>query len=106
MRGDSDTHSKVEALIATAQLDLPVRVDDFIFSVNMDTSGSGIEYLGHDDFGIYDYPAAEEWARECSWEADIHYLGDGSFHYVVFKDTKGAVDFKLRWGREVVKNVR
>lgn len=75
----------------------------FIEGVDMRQSGSGIEYLGHNAFGIYDYPAAEQWTQETSWPNTLYRLGDGTFHTVEFKEHQAAVEFKLRWGRQVVK---
>lgn len=106
MKGDSVTNTKMEAMMAAAQKCLPATIGDFILEVNLDASGSGIEYLGRNDFAIYDYPGAEEWLKECHWITEIHRLGDGTFHYVVFDDPQGAVEFKLRWGRQVVKYAR
>lgn len=79
-----------------------VTIFRFVSGVNMDKSGSGIFYLGEDDFGIYDYPLAEEWLREeCLYSHDYVRIGCGDFHYVKFHNAKGAVDFKLRWSREL-----
>lgn len=75
---------------------------DFTSRVDMNRSGSGILHLGANDFGIYDFPLAEAWLREdCQWDHEILRLGDGSFHFVSFRETQGAVEFKLRWAREV-----
>ena len=90
----------------TADSNLPASIDDFILEVNMDESGSGIDYLGDNSFGIYDYPSAEEWLWDSSWKHKAYRLGDGTFHYVVFEDPQGSVEFKLRWGRQVVKYAR
>lgn len=76
---------------------------EFIESVDMRQSGSGIEYLGHNAFGIYDYPLAEQWIKATSWSNMLYRLGDGRYHSVVFEDSQAAVEFKLRWGRQVVK---
>lgn len=103
MKGDSVTNTKVGALTDAADKNLPVALDAFVLDVIMGESGSGIEYLGNNDFGIYDYPSAEEWIQTSSWPHSVYRLGDGTFHYVVFNDPQGAVEFKLRWGRQAVK---
>jgi hypothetical protein len=77
---------------------------DFILSVDVRKSGSGVEYLGHNAFGIYDYPLAEQWLREQNhWTTDQYRLGDGTYQVVSFQDPRGSVEFKLMWGRKVVK---
>lgn len=88
-------------MVDVADRELPEVLEDFVLSVDMQTSGSTARYLGHDSFGIYDYPPAERWLRdECIWPHTTERLGDGSFHFVTFQDPRGAVEFKLRWGRE------
>lgn len=99
---------KVEAILDCYVEDInPILIDpmvDFIESVDMRISGSGIEYLGYNAFAIYDYPRAEEWiVTENPWSFTRYRLGDGTFHCVQFEDTHGAVEFKLRWARLVDK---
>lgn len=100
--------SRSEILHSAIQAGIPTEaawaIDDFVVRVDMDLSGSGISHLGENDFAIYDYPPAEDWLRrDCVWPHHLVRLGDGTFHFVTFEQTKGAVEFKLRWGLEVIE---
>lgn len=94
----------VQMIISLSQAEVPDELHDKAISFQRKysdelMSNSACDHLGQGWFILYDYPPAERWARECSWETKVHPCEDPSYTLVHFADPRGEVEMKLRWHR-------
>lgn len=62
-------------------------------------SNSTLFQISNHIFMTYDYPPAEDWARNCHWKPLIHMIRYAPFTLFEFNDIMGSVEFKIRWYR-------